>query len=340
MKFAQFVLVILAILVISIRANEVKTDSVKNNSLLDECNNPCASCQKTIYLLKFNQFADCGTGHCRNTCYKVKDLWSITDGTFKPFRDDIFGKCEICFRAGFCSIAECKVQQEKEAEIIDKVINTSKITGKKEDIIEKVGFNEFKSEKKIYDQKALEEINIDVLDIKNGFDEKLDAAFGDYPFSNVASDIQGLINGAFQNDNFFSAQSLLSFSKIKPNEDETLAMFSSSAQKLKSNIEKIAFQDNLDKSVKAEKLKYLEGVIQNNNNLAKVARSIKDDEAAKVILTGNNALIEAKKKLEDGKTPAIPDNQKIPIVDDKPSIPSNKIEKKHERKFRKKRRHE
>jgi len=43
---------------------------------------------------------------------------------------DTFGKCEICFRAGYCTISECKEQELKELEIINSVVNSASITGK------------------------------------------------------------------------------------------------------------------------------------------------------------------------------------------------------------------
>ena len=43
---------------------------------------------------------------------------------------DQFGKCEICFRAGYCSISQCKEQELKEIDIINRVVNQSTITGK------------------------------------------------------------------------------------------------------------------------------------------------------------------------------------------------------------------
>ncbi len=43
---------------------------------------------------------------------------------------DQFGKCEICFRAGYCTISECKEQELKELEIINRVVNSASITAK------------------------------------------------------------------------------------------------------------------------------------------------------------------------------------------------------------------
>lgn len=42
----------------------------------------------------------------------------------------MFGKCEICFRAGHCTISECKEQERNELEIINTVINRSHLTAK------------------------------------------------------------------------------------------------------------------------------------------------------------------------------------------------------------------
>jgi hypothetical protein len=42
----------------------------------------------------------------------------------------MFGKCEICFRAGHCSISQCKDQERNEEEVIQRVINTAQLTAK------------------------------------------------------------------------------------------------------------------------------------------------------------------------------------------------------------------
>lgn len=44
--------------------------------------------------------------------------------------NDQFGKCEICFRAGYCTISQCKEQELKEIDVINRVVNQSTITGK------------------------------------------------------------------------------------------------------------------------------------------------------------------------------------------------------------------
>lgn len=42
----------------------------------------------------------------------------------------MFGKCEICFRAGYCTISECKEQELKELEVINRIVNAASITAK------------------------------------------------------------------------------------------------------------------------------------------------------------------------------------------------------------------
>jgi len=81
--------------------------------------------------LKFQGIADCETsGVCKNTCNKIKETWGTPWNPFDPFLKDMFGKCEICFRAGHCTISQCKEQEHNEIEVINSVINQSHLTGK------------------------------------------------------------------------------------------------------------------------------------------------------------------------------------------------------------------
>jgi hypothetical protein len=57
-------------------------------------------------------------------------MWNIQMNPFEPFIKDIVGKCEICFRSGFCSIAECKEQEKKENEVINSIVNSAHLTSK------------------------------------------------------------------------------------------------------------------------------------------------------------------------------------------------------------------
>jgi len=93
------------------------------------CDNPCLACQKAAYKLKFQKQADCGESRCRTTCDKVWDLWGRPNSPFTGFQKDTLGKCDSCFRAGFCSITECDAQKKMEQTVIDQVVNSSQLTG-------------------------------------------------------------------------------------------------------------------------------------------------------------------------------------------------------------------
>jgi hypothetical protein len=93
------------------------------------CENPCLACQKAIYKLKFQKQADCGNSRCRTTCDKVWSLWNRPQTPFAGFQGDNLGKCDSCFRAGFCSISECSAQKTMEKTVIDQVVNKSKLSG-------------------------------------------------------------------------------------------------------------------------------------------------------------------------------------------------------------------
>lgn len=110
MKFNLIKLsLVLTLLVVVVYSSDNFMQEAANTDA--SCDNTCLACQNTAYQMKFQKVADCNGAHCKNTCWKVKELWTNSpDGVFKPFEKDIFGKCEICFRAGFCTIGECKAQ--------------------------------------------------------------------------------------------------------------------------------------------------------------------------------------------------------------------------------------
>jgi soluble cytochrome b562 len=88
-------------------------------------------CQKTVYQMKFHQVADCqGENMCRGFCEKIREQWGSGFNPFEAFVKDVFGKCEICFRAGYCTISQCKEQEQKERQIIDHIVNSATLTAK------------------------------------------------------------------------------------------------------------------------------------------------------------------------------------------------------------------
>jgi len=106
-----------------INANVFRSNADKN------CENPCMVCQKAIYKLKFQKQADCGFSACKTTCSRVWGLWNRPKSPFAGFRADTLGKCDSCFRAGFCSISECSAQRQMEKTVIDQIVNKAKLSG-------------------------------------------------------------------------------------------------------------------------------------------------------------------------------------------------------------------
>jgi len=93
------------------------------------CENPCLVCQKTAYKLKFQQSAGCERSACLKTCEKIHEIWGQPNSPFEGFRRDLLGKCDSCFRAGYCSITECDSQKTLEKTVIDQVVNNAKLSG-------------------------------------------------------------------------------------------------------------------------------------------------------------------------------------------------------------------
>jgi hypothetical protein len=67
---------------------------------------------------------------CRGICEKIREQWGSPFNPFEAFIKDVFGKCEICFRAGYCTISECKEQEINEKKLIDHIVNSATLTSK------------------------------------------------------------------------------------------------------------------------------------------------------------------------------------------------------------------
>lgn len=89
----------------------------------------CNQCQRTAYELKFNFKTSCQNSHCQNTCYKVSTQWSQPGSVFEAFLSDNIGKCDACFRAGYCTMTICNDQKRKEQTIIEQSVDHANFTG-------------------------------------------------------------------------------------------------------------------------------------------------------------------------------------------------------------------
>jgi hypothetical protein len=64
------------------------------------------------------------------TCEAIKQKWNIPMSPFEPFLKDNFGKCDICFETGYCTMAQCDSQKQKELEVITQIVNSAILTAK------------------------------------------------------------------------------------------------------------------------------------------------------------------------------------------------------------------
>jgi len=183
---------------------------VVSSNLQSGCENPCVACQRTVYQLKFQQIADCGKNHtCKNTCFKVKELWNNSpDHIFEPFQKDVFGKCEICFRAGFCGIAECKAQQEKEMEVIDQIVNRSHLTVKKHALLNDEQFPQFRVDTMFYDPNKLLEIEKKIDNKREEINQQLDASLIHKSAKHPIDSVNDVMKNYFPQDGAFSGKSV------------------------------------------------------------------------------------------------------------------------------------
>lgn len=56
-------------------------------------------------------------------------MWNEPNTVFAGFKSDSLGKCEVCFRAGFCSMNECSVQKKFEISVINSTVDKAKLGG-------------------------------------------------------------------------------------------------------------------------------------------------------------------------------------------------------------------
>jgi arsenate reductase-like glutaredoxin family protein len=56
-------------------------------------------------------------------------MWNAPASVFESFKKDSLGKCEVCFRAGFCSMNECSVQKKFEIAVINSTVDKAKLNG-------------------------------------------------------------------------------------------------------------------------------------------------------------------------------------------------------------------
>jgi len=90
----------------------------------------CRTCQKVVYELKFDKLADCGDKACRSTCHKIVRAWNAPNSSWADFQNDLLGKCDVCFRNGFCSLTECDSFKANELSVVNHAVENGLFRGK------------------------------------------------------------------------------------------------------------------------------------------------------------------------------------------------------------------
>lgn len=289
---------------------------VNSSELTADCDNPCTACQRAAYQLKFQQLADCGSNHCKNTCFKVKELWNNSpDHVFKPFEKDVFGKCEICFRAGFCSIEECKAQQDMELEIITQVVNKAKLTSKKKDYLGQVAFKDFHEDPLFYEPAQLEKFTQDLSAEKAKIDNHLNAALAKGQAGSAIKEVNKVMETLFKKDATFSGKSVDALkNEAKAQKDdiheekEKVSEFVEANEKYVKHVEKIvALKKNLPKDDKADSgklnkivektIKDLDQKLHDNKIVLQEAKKSKLKVVKHAVKSAINELTKLKKSL-------------------------------------------
>jgi hypothetical protein len=76
-----------------------------------------------------------GNSACSGTCENIKSTWNIPNSPFKDYEIDVLDKCDICSRAGYCTIPQCSDQKKKILDLITNLVNSWNLTAKTDPVI-------------------------------------------------------------------------------------------------------------------------------------------------------------------------------------------------------------
>lgn len=299
----------------------------------DQCTNKCEACQKAIYQMKFHQVADCGSSHCISTCDNVRKLWSQSQ--FDDFKKDIFGKCEICFRAGFCTISECSVQKQLEENIIKRVVNKSHLTGVKKNIVTELGFDKFNKNLQAHSNEEKASLENELQSFKSDLTEGLSAAFSVNSIAIVNSRINDTIGILLSPDNIYTQTTCDKKEVAQPKSEEVAETFKGTATKIQTQIEQLLANNKMTDELKLSYIEKLKGWNKNLNNLLKNAEKSSNSELTPSINESLFIFTNLMKKLT-GKPPASAEiadkNDNAKIVSIEPKSPSPKKKRRAQKK--------
>lgn len=246
-----------------------------------QCTNKCEACQKAIYQMKFHKVADCGSYHCISTCDTVRNLW--TQNQFTDFNKDIFGKCDICFRAGFCTITECSDQKQKEETTIRSIVNKSHLTGIKKNIVTELGFDKFNKDLQTHTQEEKKNLEAELQSLKFDVAEGLNAAFSVTSVAIVNSRIEDTVNNLLNPESIYTKTTNEKAENALPKSEEVADTFKGTAAKIQSQIDQLLINNQMTDQNKFTYTDTINKWIQNLDNLLKVAEKNQNSEMVQSI---------------------------------------------------------
>lgn len=93
-------------------ASATQTAANSKTNMIENCNNPCLSCQNTLYFLKFRGNAECRFNRCPGLCMSLSGQWhSNRNSHMNMFRENQINICETCFRSNHCHINDCILEK-------------------------------------------------------------------------------------------------------------------------------------------------------------------------------------------------------------------------------------
>lgn len=111
MKFFLFISLLYIIHTHSLN-NKFILNSNSDTKIIENCANPCLSCQNTLYFLKFRGNADCRFNMCPGLCLSLSGNWNSGRNTpLNFFKEDKINICEACFRSNHCHINDCILEK-------------------------------------------------------------------------------------------------------------------------------------------------------------------------------------------------------------------------------------
>lgn len=175
----------------------------------------------------------------------------------------MFGKCEICFRNGFCTISQCKEQERNEIEVINSVVNGSHLTAKiSEDLLVSYPENG--------ELNALPKIVKLNPKVQTSLKKELKVAVKIRSADNLISKVQNLVKNYFDKPSAAvhgNAYNVLNVVPLQPSSAANISYWAGNDVKNSANIEK----------TKSAVLK-LDKHIQNIKDLKEHAKSTKGEE--------------------------------------------------------------